>query len=120
MCKHGCAARVCYLSVVSSRQRGNHSAKAHIRQFTLTFLDKSGHAVCISSDCAGVTYQRDIDGTVVGEQYADADGNPARSLLGQYGELYQHNEQGAPENLICLANHCLVYINTPTPLSNEK
>lgn len=41
-----------------------------------------------------MTYQRDENGTVVGEQYADADGNPARSSLGQYGELYQHNEQG--------------------------
>ena len=64
------------------------------QNISLTFLDKSGHAVCISSDCAGVTYQRDENGTVVGEQYFDTDGNPARSLLGQYGELYQRNEQG--------------------------
>lgn len=64
------------------------------QNISLTFLDKSGHAVCISSDCAGVTYQRDENGTVVGEQYFDIEGNPARSLLGQYGELYQHNEQG--------------------------
>lgn len=63
------------------------------QNISLTFLDKSGHAVCISSDCAGVTYQRDENGTVVGEQYFDTDGNPARSLLGQYGELYQRNEQ---------------------------
>ena len=41
-----------------------------------------------------MTYQRDENGTVVGEQYFDTDGNPARSSLGQYGELYQCNEQG--------------------------
>lgn len=35
-----------------------------------------------------------MDGTIVGEQYFDTEGNPARSLLGQYGELYQRNEQG--------------------------
>ena len=61
---------------------------------SLTFLDKEGHAVCISSGYAIKTYQRDGNETVVGEQYFDTDGNPARSLLGQYGELYQHNEQG--------------------------
>ena len=67
---------------------------AEDQNISMTFLDKNGHAVCISSDCAGVTYQRDENGTVVGEQYFDTDGNPARSLLGQYGELYQCNEQG--------------------------
>ena len=35
-----------------------------------------------------------MDGTIVGEQYFDTEGNPARSLLAQYGELYQRNEQG--------------------------
>ena len=40
------------------------------------------------------TYQRDMDGNIVSEQYFDTEGNPARSLLGQYGELYQRNEQG--------------------------
>lgn len=65
------------------------------RQSTsLTFLGEDGHAVCISSGYAIKTYQRDEDGTVVGEQYFDIEGNPARSLLGQYGELYQRNEQG--------------------------
>ena len=34
------------------------------QNISLTFLDKSGHAICISSDCAGVTYQRDGNGTV--------------------------------------------------------
>ena len=60
----------------------------------LTFLDKKGRAMCSSSGCASVTYQCDIDGTVVGEHYFDTEGNPVRSLLGQYGELYQRNEQG--------------------------
>ena len=64
------------------------------QNISLTFLDKSGHAICISSNCAGVTYQRDGNGTVVGEQYFDTDGKPVRSSLGQYGELYQRNEQG--------------------------
>lgn len=50
--------------------------------------------MCSSSGCASVTYQCDIDGTVVGEHYFDTEGNPVRSLLGQYGELYQRNEQG--------------------------
>ena len=57
------------------------------QNISLTFLDKSGHAICISSNCAGVTYQRDGNGTVVGEQYFDTDGNPVRSSLGQYGAL---------------------------------
>ena len=61
---------------------------------SLTFLDKDGHAVCISSGYAIKTYQRDRNGTVVGEQYFDTEGNPVRSLLGQYGESYQRNEQG--------------------------
>lgn len=60
------------------------------QKISVTFLDKDGHAVCISSG----TYQRDVNGTVVGEQYFDTEGNPARSSLGQYGELYQRNEQG--------------------------
>lgn len=47
------------------------SYNAEGQNISLTFLDKSGHAVCISSDCAGVTYQRDENGTVVGEQYFD-------------------------------------------------
>ena len=51
-------------------------------------------ATGISSGYAIKTYQRDENGTVVGEQYFDTEGNPARSLLGQYGELYQRNEQG--------------------------
>ena len=38
--------------------------------------------------------QRDGNGTVVGEQHFDTEGNSARSSLGQYGELYQRNEQG--------------------------
>ena len=47
-----------------------------------------------SSGYAIKTYQRDRNGTVVGEQYFDTEGNPVRSLLGQYGESYQRNEQG--------------------------
>lgn len=61
---------------------------------SLTFLDKDGHAVSTSSGYAIKTYQRDRNGTVVGEQYFDTEGNPVRSLLGQYGESYQRNEQG--------------------------
>lgn len=61
---------------------------------SLTFLDKDGHAVSTSSGYAIKTYQRDGNGTVVGEQYFDTEGNPVRSLLGQYGESYQRNEQG--------------------------
>ena len=61
---------------------------------SLTFLDKDGHAVCISSGYAIKTYQRDGNETVVGERYFDTEGNPVRSSLGQYGELYQRNEQG--------------------------
>lgn len=60
----------------------------------MTFLDKDGHAVCASSGYAIKTYQRDGNGTVVGELYFDTEGNPVRSSLGQYGELYQRNEQG--------------------------
>ena len=40
------------------------------------------------------TYQCDRNGTVVGEQYFDTEWNPVKSSLGQYGELYQRNEQG--------------------------
>lgn len=61
---------------------------------SLTFLDKDNHAVCTSSGYAITTYQRDGNGTVVGEQYFDTEWNPVKSLLGQYGELYQCNEQG--------------------------
>ena len=61
---------------------------------SLTFLDKDGNAVSTSSGYAIKTYQRDRNGTVVGEQYFDTEGNPVRSLLGQYGESYQRNEQG--------------------------
>ena len=50
--------------------------------------------MCISSGYASKTYQRDGNGTVVGEQYFDTEGNPVRSSLGQYGEFYQRNEQG--------------------------
>lgn len=49
---------------------------------SLTFLDKDGHAVCTSFGYASKTYQRDGNGTVVGEQYFDTEGNPVRSLLG--------------------------------------
>lgn len=55
---------------------------------------KDGHAVCTSLGYAGVTYQRDGNGTVVGEQYFDTEWNPVKNSLGQYGELYQRNEQG--------------------------
>ena len=61
---------------------------------SLTFLNKDGHAASISSGYAIKTYQRDMSGIVVGEQYFDTEGNPVRSSLGQYGELYQRNEQG--------------------------
>ena len=61
---------------------------------SLTFLDKDGHAVSTSSGYAIKTYQRDMDGNVVGEQYFDTEWNPVKSSLGQYGELYQCNEQG--------------------------
>lgn len=61
---------------------------------SLTFLDKEGHAVSTSSGYAIKTYQRDMDGNVVGEQYFDTEWNPVKSSLGQYGELYQCNEQG--------------------------
>lgn len=61
---------------------------------SLTFLNEDGHAVCISSGYAIKTYQRDGNGTVVGEQYFDTEWNPVKSSLGQYGELYQCNEQG--------------------------
>ena len=61
---------------------------------SLTFLDKDSHAVCTSSGYAIKTYQRDGNGTVVGEQYFDTEWNPVKSLLGQYGELYQCNERG--------------------------
>lgn len=61
---------------------------------SLTFLDKEGHAVSASSGYAIKTYQRDMDGNVVGEQYFDTEWNPVKSSLGQYGELYQCNEQG--------------------------
>ena len=64
------------------------------QNISLTFLDKDGHAVCTSSGYAIMTYQRDMNDIVVGEQYFDTDGNPVRSSLGQYGEFYQHNEQG--------------------------
>lgn len=50
--------------------------------------------MCSSAGYASRTYQRDGNGTVVGEQYFDTEGNPGRSSLGQYGELYQRNEQG--------------------------
>lgn len=55
---------------------------------SLTFLNEDGHAVCISSGYAIKTYQRDGNGTVVGEQYFDTEWNPVKSSLGQYGELY--------------------------------
>ena len=61
---------------------------------SLTFLNKDGHAASTSSGYAIKTYQRDMGGIVVGEQYFDTEGNPVRSSLGQYGELYQRNEQG--------------------------
>lgn len=50
--------------------------------------------MCTSLGYAGVTYQRDGNGTVVGEQYFDTEWNPVKNSLGQYGELYQRNEQG--------------------------
>ena len=60
----------------------------------MTFLDKDGHAVSTSSGYAIKTYQRDSEGTVIGERYFDTEGKPVKSSLGQYGELYQRNEQG--------------------------
>ena len=77
---------------------------------SLTFLDKDGHAVCISSGYAIKTYQRDMDGTIVGEQYFDTERNPERSLLGQYGELYQRNEQGYIDQITYLGED-----GKPTP-----
>ena len=51
--------------------------------------EQSGHIIFSKYASTG-----DGNGTVVGEQYFDTDGNPVRSSLGQYGELYQRNEQG--------------------------
>jgi len=72
----------------------------------LTFLDEDGHAVCISSGYAIKTYQRDGNGTVVGEQYFDTEWNPVKSSLGQYGELYQRNEQGYISQITYLDADC--------------
>ena len=51
--------------------------------------EQSGHIIFSKYASTG-----DGNGTVVGEQYFDTDGNPVGSSLGQYGELYQRNEQG--------------------------
>lgn len=52
---------------------------------SLAFLDKDGHAVCTSSGYAIMTYQRDMNGNVVGKQYFDTDGNPKALSKGRYG-----------------------------------
>ena len=55
------------------------------QDISLAFLDKDGHAVCTSSGYAIMTYQRDMNGTVVGKQYFDTEGNPKALSKGQYG-----------------------------------
>lgn len=55
------------------------------QDISLAFLDKDGHAVCTSSGYAIMTYQRDMNGNVVGKQYFDTDGNPKALSKGQYG-----------------------------------
>lgn len=55
------------------------------QDISLAFLDKDGHAVCTLSGYAIMTYQRDMNGTVVGKQYFDTDGNPKALSKGQYG-----------------------------------
>ena len=55
------------------------------QDISLAFLGKDGHAVCTSSGYAIMTYQRDMNGTVVGKQYFDTEGNPKALSKGQYG-----------------------------------
>lgn len=66
---------------------------------SLTFLDKDSHAVSTSSGYAIKTYQRDGNGTVVGEQYYDTEGNPVevfawsvrRVIPAQRARIYRPN-----------------------------
>lgn len=50
------------------------------QNISLTFFDKDGHAVSTSSGYAIKTCQRDMDGTIVGEQYFDTEGKNQRGL----------------------------------------
>ena len=59
--------------------------KAEGQNISLAFLDKDGRAVCTLSGYAIMTYQRDMNGNVVGKQYFDTDGNPKALSKGQYG-----------------------------------
>lgn len=42
---------------------------------------------------AAKEYQYDDEGNVVGEFYFDTQGNPAKSSLGEYGQLYERDVQ---------------------------
>lgn len=60
----------------------------------VTYLDENGQLVLCSSGYAIKEYKRDADGTITGEFYFDAQKNPTKSSLGEYGQLYERDENG--------------------------
>ena len=60
----------------------------------VTYLDKDGQLVLCSSGYAIKEYKRDADGTITGEFYFDAQKNPTKSSLGEYGQLCERDENG--------------------------
>ena len=60
----------------------------------VAYLDEDGQLVLCSSGYAIKEYKRDVDGTITGEFYFDAQKNPTKSLLGEYGQLCERDENG--------------------------
>lgn len=71
---HGCAAQICYLFAVSSRQRDILPAKA----YTYSHIHSLNEDTVLKR-----SYHR--DGTADTDMYFDADGNPMALSKGQYG-----------------------------------
>ena len=68
----------------------------------VTYLDKNGQPILCSSGYAIKEYKRDADGNITGEFYFDAQKNPTKSLLGEYGQLYDWDENGRISQIIYL------------------
>lgn len=54
----------------------------------VAYLDDNGQPVLCSSGYAIKEYKRDADGTITGEFYFDAQKNPTKSSLGEYGHVF--------------------------------
>lgn len=60
---------------------------------SITYVNQNHKPINCSQGYATKIYKRDNEGTINGEFYYDAAGNPAMDSLGEYGQLYVRDDQ---------------------------